>query len=191
LYLILAGIVSCSAGSASGTAYVGIFGDTERTITSISPPLYTPFDIWVWWLPAEHGMMAYEFGFAIPSNVIIVSTVQNPPCMLLPCYTPEFCSSVFGTCQIDWIRALRLSCMAMSATPGGVSIAPTQYCPSRAASCDPGYPVEDAAVFNRFGIYQEGAISVEPQTWGGIKSLYRGAPAVNDARAVESLSWGR
>jgi hypothetical protein len=141
LFLILAGSMACGAGPVSGTAYVGIFGDAERTITSISPPLYTPFDVWVWWLPSDHGMMAYEFGYAMPSNVIVVSSLENPPCMLLECCTPDYCSWAFGTCQVDWVWALRLNCMAMS--------------------------------FNYLGIYQGGAISVEAESWGAIKGLYR------------------
>ena len=40
-------------------------------------PTFTPFQLWIWWLPSVHGLMATEFRVTIPANAVLSSSVQT------------------------------------------------------------------------------------------------------------------
>jgi hypothetical protein len=81
--------------------YVGLYADGARGSMSMTPATFTPFQLWIWWLPSEHGLMATEYRVRIPSNVVVTAYVKNPELqVLLGCPPP-------GRSRASTDRALR------------------------------------------------------------------------------------
>jgi hypothetical protein len=174
---VVVAVMSSGADAAPSKPYVGLFQDQTHSVTSVSPPAFVPFDLWICWLPSAHGLQATEFQVTFPSNVIRMATVQNPDlAILIGCPPPgeSYVCAVFTTCQTDWTWTHHLTCMLTVAAPSFIEIGPPSYTTIlQAANCESGYPMEPVTVLNKFGINQDGVIGVESETWGAIKSLYR------------------
>lgn len=176
--LIICAIVALASGGAHALPsrpYVGLYADGTHSITSVKPPAFVQFQLWIWWLPSERGLMAADFDVAFPANVVVLASVQNPQlCVCLGrCLGPHFCP-LFDSCQPDWVWTHQLTCMVTDPAPGFIEIGPLPGTTEiYAANCEAGYPMEAVAVFDRFGINQDAVVGVEPQSWGAIKSIYR------------------
>jgi hypothetical protein len=157
--------------------YVGLYADATHGVTSLNPAPFTPFQIWIWWLPSEHGLMATEYRVAMPSNVITLLTVSNPNLLVTlgcPLLGENYICAYFSSCIAGWVYTHQLTCMLTAPTPGFIEILPrSSESVIWAANCEEGYPMEPVTILNKFGINQEGVIAVESQSWGAIKSLYR------------------
>jgi hypothetical protein len=157
--------------------YVGLYADGARGSMSMTPATFTPFQLWIWWLPSEHGLMATEYRVRIPSNVVVTAYVKNPELqVLLGCPPPgeNYTCAVFSDCEMYWVWTHQLTCLLTDPTPGFIEILPrSSESVIWAASCEAGYPLEPVTILNKFGINQNAVIAVEPESWGAIKSLYR------------------
>ena len=174
-FLIVASAVA--GGVLPAKPYVGLFADGAHGITSVNPATFVSFQLWIWWLPSEHGLMATEYRVAMPSNVIALSMVSNPDLQVLlgcPLFGENYLCAYFSSCMADWVYTHRLACMLTAPTPGFIEILPrSSESVIWAANCEEGYPMEAVTILNKFGINRDAVIAVEPQTWGAIKSLYR------------------
>jgi hypothetical protein len=174
---LLIGISTAAGAVLPSRPYVGLYADAAHGVTSLNPVPFTSFQIWIWWLPSEHGLMATEYRVAMPSNVIALSTVSNPALQVLlgcPSIGENYLCAVFSSCTADWVYTHQLTCMLMAPTPGFIEVLPRlSESVIWAANCEEGYPVEPVTILNRFGVNQDGVIAVEPESWGAIKSLYR------------------
>jgi hypothetical protein len=172
-------VATCGAHALPPKPYFGIYADASHLIQSVTPAVYSQFSVWFWCLPSENGLQAIEFHVTYPSNVVVLSSVKNPGTIVaLGCpytYEPGFCA-IFpeGSCQMDWVWTINLTCMVLTNQPGFIEVGPLSYqSVLEAATCQSGYPIEPVTILDKFGINQEAVIGVEPETWGGIKSLYR------------------
>ncbi len=172
-------VVSAAAGAVlPSKPYVGLYADAAHGVTSLNPAPFTSFQIWIWWLPSEHGLYGTVYRVAMPSNVIPLATAANPALQVLlgcPPFDENYICAFFSSCMADWVYTHQLTCMLMAPTPGFIEILPARDDESAiwAANCEAGYPLETVTILNKFGIYQEGAIAVGSRSWGAIKSLYR------------------
>lgn len=175
--LVIAG--SLNAGALPSKTYLGIYADAAHSVTSLNPPLYSPFSVTFWVLPSERGFQGMIYKGTVSSNVIVTSTYANPQLAVMLGCIPFGCSGACailpeGSCQMDWFWTHTLTCMVLDAQPGFIEAGPMS-CESvlMAANCQPGYPSEPVTILDKFGIYQEAVLEIEPQPWGAIKSLYR------------------
>lgn len=171
-------VVSASAGAAlPSKPYVGLYADGTHLSTSVNTAAFVPFQIWIWWLPSEHGLMATEYRVSIPSNVYVSASVGNPMLQVLlgcPPFWENYICAYFSGCASDWVYTHQLTCLLTDPTPGLIEILPRSgESVIWAANCEEGYPLEPVTILNKFGINQGGVIAVESQSWGAIKSLYR------------------
>jgi len=159
----------------ASTAYVGLFADEAHSVTSVfNMGAITEFDVWVWWLPSEHGLHSTIFRLTYPPNVTPGTITLNPNSQpLIGCndgYEP-MCAT-FVSCQLGWVWTHRQRCYLTGYKPGDIKIGPPGVNTLEAWNCEPGYPAEPMIVISRLYVnwwWDE----AEPQSWGAIKSLYR------------------
>jgi hypothetical protein len=170
-------VASAGAECLPSKPYVGLYADPGHSVMSVNyTGAFTSFEIWLWWLPSEHGLYAAEFGMVYPSNVIAYTITFNPTLqVLLGCdYWPDNVCAVFNSCQADWIWTHHQTCFLTDGLPSVIEIGPPSGLSAiGAANCELGNPVEPTTILNKFALNQDGVIAVEPQSWGAIKSLYR------------------
>jgi len=173
-------VASAGADPLPSKPYVGVFADGEHSVASVSPALFSLFDIYVFFLPSEHGLMATEFRVIIPSNVYTSAVARNPLMpVLLGCPPPgeSYLCALFGEgcCATDWVWTHHLTCLLTDAMPGVVEILPRRDGESviSAYTCEEGYPAEPVTILNALGINRDAVVAVELESWGAIKSLYR------------------
>jgi len=155
--------------------YVGLYADAGHSVMSVyNTGGFMPFELWIWWLPSQHGLITMEFKLTYPSNVIAILVTRNPDLMIVLDECIGYLCPMFQTCHIDWVWSHHQTCYLTSAVPGFVEIGPSPYASAvLAANCELGYPIEEVIVLNNLALNQEGAIAVELQSWGAIRNLYR------------------
>jgi len=154
---------------------VGLYAEASRSIMSVDyPGAFMPFELWIWWLPSEHGLAAAMYQITYPSNVIQGNLIVNPLAQVnLGCVDPQLCAVFETNCQMDWVWTHRRTCFLTDALPGFIEIGPPGPSTLEAANCDLGYPMEAVTILNKFGVNQEAVVAVGSRSWGAIKSLYR------------------
>jgi hypothetical protein len=180
LFMLIAALaVAIEAVPAFGApenAYVGVLGDAYHSVCCIYPAAYVPFSVWILWLPSARGMQAAAYNIALPSNVIVTSTVTNPAVEVRLGCIGYFCT-FFSACQNDWVWTHQFTCMVMAAgfgVPAAIGVVPASGSASiEYASCEPGYPLEPVTVWTNLNLYQPCWVADEPSSWGAIKSLFR------------------
>lgn len=163
------------ANALPGTGYIAIFADQYHSDCDVYPPLYTQFDVWIWCLPSQLGLIAAEFAVSLPATVITLSTVKNPNIVQPPVLEPpitEGTGVVFNGCQYEWIWTHHLTCMALATTPGVIQIVPHPGVQPQPAyqffNCEPGYPLEPCIILSDLHINEscdDGCVPKPPVLW--------------------------
>lgn len=162
----------------SRAPYVGLFTDgyhSDCDVYLVGP--FMPFEIWIWWYAGEDGLAATMHELVFPSNVLHVTETQSPECIVaLGCEcslsNPAYCCQRVS-CATGWAWSHHISCYLTDANPSWIEIVPCPGQPLVAASCAPGYPLEEVTVLYDLGLNQMCLWATEPLSWGSIKGLYR------------------
>jgi hypothetical protein len=168
-------VALAGANLEASTVYVGLYADEAHSVTSVDyAGAVTEFDVWVWWLPSEHGLIANSFRLAYPSNVTWGTITLNPNTMPnIGCNDGwEPMCAIFSNCELDWVWSHHQRCYLTDAMPSAIQIVPPDPDPIEAANCEMGNPLDQVVVLNRLNM-NWWFDAAEPQTWGAIKSLYR------------------
>lgn len=158
--------------------YVGLFCDGVHSVCQVVyVPPFRQFELWIWWYPAEDGLVATMHELVFPSNVVSLSVTAHPDCTVaLGCECgpadPAYCCVRAG-CATGWTWTHHIDCFLMDASPGWIDVVPCGDQPLVAASCAPGYPVGEVIILNNFALNQPCVVAVESRSWGAIKGLYR------------------
>lgn len=124
------------------TSYIGVYGDSARTITHVEPEMSTEFDVWIW-CRADNGIIAAEYVVSYPSSIVRTGLQRNPAINVELGSIESGITVSFGTCQNGWTYTHHLKFMTLDNSPGTIEIAPAwdtgEYL---FATCGPGYPVE-------------------------------------------------
>lgn len=155
--------------------YAGLYADAEqRDCDVFISGGFMPFQLYVWWLPGDAGLMATMHRLEMPSNVMTLTVTSNPDCgIAIGCVPPDICC-VLASCHADWTCTHRIDCYLMDANPSFIRMTHNPLDPALlAANCSPGYPAEEVVVLNHLALNQACVISTESASWGAIKGLYR------------------
>ena len=104
------------------TAYVGLFKDVAHTAWAVNytatPPAFTNFSMYIFWLPNKMGLQAMEFKIQYPSNIIPAVTTKNPAVIIeLGTLTAGISASFAeGDCHTDWVYSHQVTCFLKDAT---------------------------------------------------------------------------
>jgi hypothetical protein len=176
--LLIAAAILMFAGSvnAQGTAYIGVYGDIDHSVCTLSPPVYTPFHAWIMVLPSVRGMQAAEFTMLLPPTVISTGSAKNPDVTVELGSLTGGISTAFGTCHLGWTYLYDVTLMSLSfgvpgyvGLSGDISVNPPIFA---VASCEPGYPSEPVIYHAPLALYQGCNVGVQSSTWGAIKNLF-------------------
>ena len=177
--LFLSLTVAAGAVAAQG-AYLAIYGDAGRTVTSIDIPApYFSFDTYVFAYPGTDGLICADFRMETPEWVlntgtdynadIIIALIPNPP------YDEDGTWVCLTTCSYDPIWLCRVHHLPAAAGYTGEITLTARPSVGRvqAATCEQADPLEEMEVFCMFGInYEPGCWNAaETSTWGAIKDI--------------------
>jgi len=174
--LLIAAAILMFAGSlnaAPASAYIGVYGDIDHTVCTLSPPQYAPFHAYIMVLPSMRGMQAAEFALLLPGTIIQSGAVKNADITVELGSLSAGISVAFGSCHTDWTILYDLTLIALATVPGSIGIGPDPTVPILAvASCEQGYPLESVIFHQPLNVYQGCTIGVQSSTWGAIKNLF-------------------
>ncbi|MBU8920545.1 MAG: T9SS type A sorting domain-containing protein [Bacteroidales bacterium] len=139
---------------AGPTAYIGLYTDEERSNnTVIFSEMWEHFEVWVWVLPGDLGMMCTEFSVDHHDLVIVEGELfPNPECTVNMgnLFYPGGASICFGSCQYDWTWLYRISMYTQSMESGRIEIREHPDAGGlQIANCIlPDYPIEEAFIYS-------------------------------------------
>lgn len=160
------------------TAYVGLFADVSHTVRQVNygGVGFTPFTMYIFWLPSKMGIQGAEFKLAVPANVILAVTTKNPYITVELGTLANGISCAFSedTCMIDWVESHHVTCYLTNATQTQVEVVENPTAGAyQVASCELGYPLYPVKRFTHLYMNWDGGIAVESKSWGSIKSLFQ------------------
>jgi hypothetical protein len=178
--LLLAGSGFAQYPGLPDTAYVGLFADAGHTVRSVTygGTGFTPFTMYLYWLPSKRGLQAAEFAISYPANVLTGALWSDPAITVqLGSFTAGI-SIAFAedSCQTDWVYSHRQTCYLKDATLSQIMVVehPTTDPPAyQVATCELGYPIEPVKRFTHLYMNWDGGTAVESKSWGSIKSLFK------------------
>lgn len=168
-------VLAASVNAAPATAYMGIFNDAGHSVNFVAPAAFTPFDVWIWILPGVLGVQAAEFGVVFPATIVTTNTAQNPDISVALGSLTAGISVAYFNCQTDWVYTHHLTCLALSATPGQISLVgdPSTSPPIFAiATCEEGFPYGTVVYYTPLYLYNPGPVATQQSSWGAIKNLF-------------------
>ncbi len=162
------------------TAYVGLFADVGRTVHSVTygGTGFTPFTMYLFWLPSTRGLIAAEFKLAYPANVIGAAITSDATLTVQLGTLGAGISIAWNpdSCQTDWVYSHRQACFLTSALQTQIEVvanpAVLPFPAYQVATCELGYPIEPVRRFTHLYLNWDGGVAVEPKSWGSIKSLF-------------------
>ena len=92
-------------------SYIGLYTDEEHSSPSANNLEGSClFDLWVWILPGENGVMCAEYKLDLPENMIPQSAVLNPSNSIYmgEAYGSPGLSICFPECQNDWFWTAKI-----------------------------------------------------------------------------------
>jgi len=165
------------------TAYVGLFKDAAHTGWSVNyvatPPAFTIFTMYIFWLPSKMGLQAAEFRISYPSNVIGGAITSNVDLSVQLGTLPAGISIAFfeDKCKTDWVLSHSQMCFLKDATQSQIMVienpAVLPFPAYQVASCEGGYPIYPVKRFTHLYMNWDGGVAVQSKSWGSIKSLFQ------------------
>ncbi len=158
---VFASALACAlwAVPAAGTAYLGLYADENHSITKIDgTPIYSA-EVWIWCLPDARGVMAAEFGLTYTANVI-------PSVVTWNAYSARFgdlpgsVNFAFNECKTGWTWIAHQTIYVVNGEYGEARLAPfSEAIPMQIATCEPGYPLYEAAALSNILSINCGSVS--------------------------------
>ena len=171
-------LVAGSAFAQADSTYAGLFTDEAHTTWTVSSTGFTPFTVYIYWLPSQFGLSSAEFKITAPSNVILSTITANPDIAVsLGTLTAGIAVSFGLNCEAAgvWVWTHHVSCFLTSSAEGIIELVPD---PSAIppflgyASCEPGYPPYPIRKFTNICLNSTCGVATQTTTWGAIKSLF-------------------
>ncbi|HEM46446.1 MAG TPA: hypothetical protein ENO23_05295, partial [Alphaproteobacteria bacterium] len=130
--------------------YIGLYADEEHSRYDVmNPGGFHPFEMWIWCLPSEFGMMCAEFAIQYPQNVIAATVTESP---LVSVYLGDLAagmSACFSECSWEWSWLFRQQCYLTDMEISSIRIvAHPAVDDIQFANCQSGYPIYPAIVLN-------------------------------------------
>jgi len=181
--LVLVLLAGSSSAQLPPFGYMGLFVDETRTSWCASGTPFYEFEMWIWCIPSERGMMCAEFAVCYPPNVIQSTITTNPDiCVTLGTLATGM-SACYCDCQWDWTWPFHQMLWVTDPAKTYIRLKKhpdpniTDY---QFANCEPGYPTESVLLYTwRIFVNYEsweiectGWIGTKDASWGAIKSMY-------------------
>jgi len=168
------------AAQAPDSSYVGLYADVDHSVRRVDyPGAFTPFTMYIWWLPSVRGIRAAELMISYPANVIAGGVTASPRINVSLGSLPAGISFAFESCNEGgiWFESHRQACFITSAAESQFEVVnhPGLIPPSyQVAICDSaqGYRPEPVKRLTHLYLNWDGGIATETSTWGAIKSLF-------------------
>jgi hypothetical protein len=180
--LLIAVLTAVLAAPASATeyGYVGLFADEARSTWCLEAVPYVAFDVFVFALPSDDGIMAVEFSLADLSPVhLLTGTTEGP--FVSVTLGDIFYGKSYGLllCRNEPVLLEIFHMLALSEAQTALWLeGHGDHGEIRIANCLPGYPSEVAYAYSSvFVNYPPDApecmgVGTEESTWGAIKGMY-------------------
>ncbi len=146
--------------------YIGLFADTNRESMRTDCIQFQEFDVYVHCLPSINGQMGAEFSVQLPYNVFLTGSqtfntfVASASGDILNGITLEY-----SDCQNCWNWVMKFQAIAIAPGSSYICIADHPATSDiRYTSCFAG-PQESVTVFNQFGVYCDGLIATQLQSF--------------------------
>ncbi|HUV35399.1 MAG TPA: hypothetical protein VMX58_00485 [Patescibacteria group bacterium] len=181
LVVILCALSGTAGAQLPPVGYIGLFTDDNRDTWCVNGVGFYQFEMWVWCLPSDEGMICAEFAISYPGNVVQSVITLLPPIIIPEGFEPETGVNVcFTECQVQWTWAFHQTLFVSDASPSHLEIIKhsdpdIEYI--RFATCEPGNPTEPVKKFTNLYINYDPAGSpctftaTESRSWGAIKNL--------------------
>jgi hypothetical protein len=180
--LALAGIIFTTPLQAQlpQDAYVGLYADNEHSQWCVNGEGGYAFDMWIWILPSERGVLCVEHDIRFPSNIIEGAIVYNSSVVFSEPTPPAEYSMWYKECQLDWHWTARQTLSVTSNEPSLIEIIPDP----NSGECQVG-TCQNCSPAELFVLYTALFVNFPPDdavckgtatsssTWGAIKSLFR------------------
>ena len=180
--LLIAVLTAVLAAPASATeyGYVGLFADETRATWCLDAVPYLAFDVFVFALPSDDGIMAVEFSLAdlSPAHVL---TGTTPGPYVSVAMGDLFSGISYGLllCQNEPVLLDIFHMMALTDAQTALWLeGHGDHGEIRIASCLPGYPTDVAYAYSSvFVNYAPDApecmgVATEETSWGAIKGMF-------------------
>ncbi len=146
--MVLFAVAVCLLASIGTQAYgygrIAIFADENRSVSEVwYSQEMTQFNIYIFCLPGDDGMMCAEYSVKYPENVLASSFTGNPALSIALGNLDDGMSACFAECQNDWVWTHTQTLFLTDATPATIEIeAHPDAGVYQFANCDPGFPTE-------------------------------------------------
>jgi len=176
ILLTLAFMLSSSvAFSLPSVGYIGLYSDPDRSFCEVhSSGGLSSFDLYVYCLPSEHGVMSVKFAISYPANVTQSSLTVNPGIAYTQGDLESGINVQFQSCMYGWVWTHHQTLYITDTDPDWIYIVAH---PGEGSyyftTCIDGYPSEGVMVVNHLAVNQPCVIATEETSWGAIKSLYK------------------
>ena len=165
------------------TAYVGLYADVGSTLRSYNytatPPAFTIFYMYIYWLPSKKGLLGADFMISYPENVVgsTVYTDQTIAIVMGSLSTGMSFTYKADSCQTDWVYSHRQRILLSDATQSQIEV--VEHPPATpegqgyldVVSCT--YDLDPLKRFTHLYLNWVGPTAVESKSWGSIKSLFK------------------
>lgn len=155
---------------------VGVYGDDARTVTCVSGPPGSIFEMVVWaWVPDELGLAYITLRFDFPENLdlshrpVFHDLVTNVIYSDYPEGTVEW-NMLFDDCPSGWIKVFSQECVLLDEQLSRVGIRSAN---SMLRDCT--FALNDVTVLNELAMNDPDCptVSAVTSTWSSVKSMYR------------------
>ena len=180
--LAIAGIVLATPMHAQlpQDAYVGLYADGDHSQWCVNGAAVYEFEMWIWILPSERGVLCVEHGVQFAPNIIEGAIVYNTSVVFAEPTGPAEYSMWYKECQMDWHWTVRQSLVVSTDEPSFIEILSDPI----SGKCQVG-TCQDCSPAELFVMYTALFVNFPPDdavckgtatsssTWGAIKSLFR------------------
>ncbi len=149
--LVLVLLMSLPCGLlAADHGRIAIYADEARSVSDVFfPGSIHQFDIYIFCLPGEDGLMCAEFAVDYPGNVITTQATGNPGLSVSLGDLESGMSTCFLDCRDDWVWTHVQTLFLTDGTPSRIEIVPHpasgEY---QFTNCLPGFPIEQVLYSN-------------------------------------------
>ncbi|UCF06849.1 MAG: hypothetical protein JSV33_07450 [bacterium] len=184
--IVIVAAIVLIAGAATAQlppqGYIGLFTDEAHTTWCVTGTPFYSFDMYIYCLPSDQGMICAEFAISYPTNLIQSTVTPSDSISVALGSLPDGMSACVLNCQWDWIWIFKQFLVVNAADKTHLEIIkhPDPLIPAiQFANCNPGYPEEPVVVFTNLYINYNaaepecGEPGTKSSTWGAIKSMYR------------------